>query len=85
VLVEVLSPSTEEYDRGEKLEHYRQLASLRHHVLVAVDAPRVEVRTRGDAGWTIAVGTDAETVELSALPARIDVHALYQAAAEPTA
>jgi len=35
VIVEVLSPSTEAYDRGEKREHYQQIASLREYVLVA--------------------------------------------------
>jgi len=35
VLVEILSPSTEDYDRGDRLDHYKQLASLREVVLVA--------------------------------------------------
>ena len=37
VVVEVLSPSTEAYDRGEKFAHYRQLTSLREYILVAQD------------------------------------------------
>jgi Uma2 family endonuclease len=43
LVVEVLSPSTEEYDRGEKLAQYQRIASLRHIVLVAHDAPRIEI------------------------------------------
>ena len=42
ILVEVLSPSTEAYDRGEKFAHYRQLASLQEYVLVAHDKVLVE-------------------------------------------
>lgn len=42
ILVEVLSPSTETYDRREKFAHYRQLASLQEYVLVAQDKVLVE-------------------------------------------
>ena len=42
VILEVLSPSTEAYDRGEKFAHYRRLDSLREYVLVAQDRMRVE-------------------------------------------
>ncbi len=42
VIVEVLSPSTEAYDRGEKFAHYRKLASLSDYVLVSQDKPRIE-------------------------------------------
>lgn len=42
VVVEVLSPSTETYDRGEKFEHYQQIASLKEYVLISQDKIRVE-------------------------------------------
>lgn len=42
VLIEVLSPSTEAYDRGEKFAHYRRLESLNEYVLVSQDKARVE-------------------------------------------
>ena len=35
IIIEVLSPSTEEYDRGEKFEYYKQLSSLKEYILVA--------------------------------------------------
>ena len=41
VIVEVLSPSTEDYDRGEKREHYQQLESLQEYVLLAQSRLRV--------------------------------------------
>jgi Uma2 family endonuclease len=43
LIVEVLSPSTEAYDRGKKFAHYRRIASLREYVLVSQDSPIVEV------------------------------------------
>jgi Uma2 family endonuclease len=42
VLIEVLSPSTEAYDRGEKFAHYRRLTSLTDYLLVSQDKARVE-------------------------------------------
>jgi Uma2 family endonuclease len=51
LVVEVLSPSTEKYDRGEKLEHYKRIASLEEIVLVAHDRRRVEVWRREKKAW----------------------------------
>ena len=42
LIVEVLSPSTEAYDRGEKFSHYQKLISLREYILVAQDRMHVE-------------------------------------------
>ncbi len=54
VIVEVLSPSTEAYDRGEKFSRYRQLESLEEYVLVSQDVPAVETFIRQkDGGWLL--------------------------------
>jgi Uma2 family endonuclease len=54
LLVEVLSPSTRDYDRGAKLDHYRQLASLRHVLILDEPERRVEHHHRGDDGtWSM--------------------------------
>ena len=53
VIVEVLSPSTEAYDRGLKFAHYRRLASLREYVLVAQDRVLVERYTRRGDEWLL--------------------------------
>ena len=54
VLIEVLSPSTESSDRGEKFTRYRNLATLEEYLLVAQDRPRVEPFYRkADGEWTI--------------------------------
>ena len=57
VIVEVLSPSTEAYDRGEKFAHYRQLTSLQEYVLVSQDQIRVEHYRRQERQW---IFTDIE-------------------------
>lgn len=55
VIIEVLSPSTEAYDRGIKFEHYRRIESLREYVLVAQDRAYIERYQRIDDGrWVIS-------------------------------
>lgn len=54
VIFEVLSPSTEQYDRGVKFRYYRGIESLTDYILVDQNQIRVEQYTRGDANtWTL--------------------------------
>ena len=86
VLVEVLSESTERYDRGAKFEHYKKLASLQQYVLVSHAERQVEVWTSGvGTAWTCQVAREGEVARLSSVGARVDVRELYDAAAEPRA
>jgi Uma2 family endonuclease len=69
VIVEVLSESTEAYDRGKKFEHYRQIPSLREYLLVSQKEPRLEQFIRQESGdWLLheTAGLDA-TLTLPAL------------------
>lgn len=63
VICEVLSESTEGYDRGEKFSHYKTIPSLQAYVLVSQWEPRVEVLSRKPtgSGWDYddAVGMEA--------------------------
>ncbi len=62
VIFEVLSPSTERYDRGEKWEHYQRLDSLQEYLLVSQHKPKIEHYVRQDNGswiFTSAEGLDA--------------------------
>jgi Uma2 family endonuclease len=84
LIVEVLSRSTEEYDRGDKFEHYKRLASMRQYVLVAHDKREIEVWSRGEGDvWTRELARDGEVAELGSIGATLDVRELYDAAAEP--
>jgi Uma2 family endonuclease len=61
VLVEVLSPSTADYDRGGKFEHYRTLASLQDYLLVAQDQYHVVHYTRQqDSTWLLSETSDRQ-------------------------
>lgn len=63
LLIEVLSDSTEGYDRGKKFQHYRSIETLREYVLVSQDEARIEKYVKsGDGFWVLseAVGLGAE-------------------------
>jgi len=63
VVIEVLSDSTEAYDRGKKFEHYRQIPTCREYLLVSQKEPRIEQFIRQPNGeWTLkeAVGLNAK-------------------------
>lgn len=78
VVVEVLSPSTEEYDRGEKLSHYRRIEALREIVLVASAEPRLEMWRRSGAGWEQVGAGPGEIATLMSIGAQIEVDDLYR-------
>jgi Uma2 family endonuclease len=79
VVVEVLSPSTEAHDRVRKWWDYSTIASLRHFVLVAQKERRVEVYSRTDTGWDLAiVEPPDDEVVLQSIGARLSVDAIYQ-------
>jgi Uma2 family endonuclease len=80
VIIEILSDSTEDYDRREKFEYYRQLASLREYVLISQKRMEVEQLVRGpDDGWepTVLQGADSELV-LATAPVRLPLFDLYR-------
>ncbi len=77
LLVEVTSNSTEDYDRGEKLNHYRQCDSVRAVLFVSHRRPQVTIVTRTDTGWEQHERRAGEHVELSAPALRFGVDELY--------
>lgn len=82
VIVEVLSDSTEAYDRGEKFRHYRKLASLEEYVLVSQREPLVEVWRREGEAWRPAEYGPGEVVKLASIEAEVSVDELYARAVE---
>jgi Uma2 family endonuclease len=63
VIIEVLSPSTESYDRGKKFQHYRTLESLQEYLLIAQDEPHIEHYVRQpDHQWLLS---EAQGMEAS--------------------
>ena len=79
VLFEILSPTTERYDRGEKFARYRRLASLREYVLVSQDRPRVEHYLRqGDVWVFTAVDGLGAAVTLPTLDISVALRDIYE-------
>ena len=64
LLIEVLTPSTEAYDRGKKFAHYRKIASLREYLLVAQDQPNIERYVRRGDVWILSevMGIDTSII-----------------------
>jgi Uma2 family endonuclease len=80
IVVEVLSPSTESDDCGEKREQYQQIPSLREVVFLAHDQRRIEVFRRGEDGWSVHRAGSGESVALESISCSLDVDALYERA-----
>ena len=80
LIVEVLSESTEAYDRGEKFRLYRKLPSLQEYVLISQDRALVEVFThKADNIWEMRAYAElAETIALNSLNAKIAMTDVYR-------
>ncbi len=77
IIVEVLSPSTEAADRGEKWRHYQRLPSLREYVLISQGEPYVEVFRREGAEWILRTSVAGGQLELPSRGVSIAVDAIY--------
>jgi Uma2 family endonuclease len=79
VLVEVLSPSTRNYDRGEKFEFYRGMNSLREYVTVSQDQPHVELWSRKDENsWLLTEFMDLnQSVQLTSIGCVLKLSEVY--------
>lgn len=79
MLVEVLSPSTDGFDRGEKFADYRLFASLEHYVMVTVGRRRIEhYRRNPDGTWTLTVAAAGEGIALPEFGGRLAVDDVYE-------
>lgn len=79
VVFEVLSPSTERIDAGEKLGNYLRLPSLAAYLLVGQFTPHVTVHRRTPEGWRMEFfGDTATTIELPEIECRLPLAAIYE-------
>ena len=79
VVIEVLSDSTEAYDRGEKFAHYRRVESLSEYVLVAQDKVRVEHYERQGVAWLFTEVSDLDdTLTLTSIECALLVRDIYE-------
>jgi len=78
VIVEVLSDSTESYDRGKKFRHYRSIPSFRDYLLVAQDTVWVEHYVRSsEGGWILHDTLPGGTLTLASCGVQLRVDELY--------
>lgn len=91
VIIEVLSETTESYDRGEKFRHYRSIEFLRSYILVSQTSMNVEWFIRNDPGadaaWSFDSASGAEAVlpiTTLAVPVAIPLREIYEGVAFPT-
>jgi Uma2 family endonuclease len=80
LIVEVLSDSTEAYDRGEKFAHYRRLPSLREYLLVSQREPRLEAYAKNAEGaWVLSEAGPGEALALRSLEGvRLQIDDVYR-------
>lgn len=77
VIIEILSNSTEAYDRGSKFQLYRGLPSLQEYVLIAQNQPRIERFLRPDWALTDCAGLDS-SLTLVSLPCTLKLAEVYE-------
>jgi Uma2 family endonuclease len=80
VLIEVLSPSTESYDRGKKFKHYRTLESLREYLLIAQDSLAIDHYVRqADGHWLLTdISQPHSLVELRSIECTLLAADVYE-------
>ncbi|AFY60098.1 Uma2 family endonuclease [Synechococcus sp. PCC 6312] len=79
LIVEVLSPSTEAYDRGKKFEHYRHNPNLTDYVLVSSDEIAIDIYHKNDAGeWLILSYRPGDQVELKSIGLSLPIEQFYE-------
>jgi Uma2 family endonuclease len=83
VIVEVLSDSTEAYDRGRKFSFYRDLPTIQEYVIVATKYQSVEVYRLAEDVWTYQAYGPSNEVVLMSIDVRFPVAALYRNAGVP--
>jgi Uma2 family endonuclease len=78
VIIEVLSPSTERYDRGEKFAHYRRLESLREYILIAQDIRRIDHYRRDGDTWVLTEVSEPESaLVISSISCTLRLNEIY--------
>lgn len=78
VIVEVLSDTTEAYDRGEKFGYYRECPAVQEYVLVSTKSQLAEVYHRTQEGWILHVYKPGDEVALTSIDVHFPLAVLYE-------
>jgi len=85
LIVEVLSESTESYDRGKKFSNYRTIESFAEYILIAQDEPRIEQYVKQpDGRWLLSDTHELDSaIELTSIQCRLDLREVYDKVSLP--
>ncbi len=79
LIAEVLSPSTESYDRGEKFAQYRHLSSLQDYVLISSVRPSIEVFHLNErCKWELTPYVDGDVIQFTSIDFECPIELLYE-------
>jgi Uma2 family endonuclease len=80
IIIEVLSDSTERFDRGKKFQYYQSIASVQEYILVAQDTPHIDhYRRQADNLWLLsAVGLVHDQIHLPSINGTLKLAELYE-------
>jgi Uma2 family endonuclease len=80
IIIEVLSPNTERYDRGKKFQSYRELASMQEYILIAQDSPHIERFVRQQDGlWQFSEARGLEaSLDLASIMCKLALVEVYE-------
>ncbi|MBW4527491.1 MAG: Uma2 family endonuclease [Phormidium tanganyikae FI6-MK23] len=79
LIAEVLSPTTEAYDRGNKFAQYRKLESLKEYVLISSDAVNVDVfRLNENKKWELTSYSQGDEIHLTSVDLKFSIDLLYE-------
>ncbi len=86
IIIEVLSPSTEKYDRGKKFQQYRTILSLREYILIAQDSYHIERFARqSDNTWVLSEANNREdSIEITTIQCTLRLEEVYEKVTFPS-
>jgi Uma2 family endonuclease len=78
VIIEVLSESTEKYDRGKKFQSYRNISSLQEYVLVSTEYKKIEIFTKSkEDQWVLSESGESGTIKLNSIDCVLSLDDVY--------
>ena len=84
VIIEILSPSTEAFDRGEKFSHYRQIESLQEYILVSQDKVNVERYLQKPDEWSYTCFQELnQQVPITSIACELSLKEIYEGVTFP--
>lgn len=84
VVIEVLSPSTEAYDRGDKFAGYRTIPGLQDYVIASAKHPRIELFSRQENGtWSLRILGPGDRLDVPSVGCSIEIDRVYEGVFDP--